>query len=94
LQQTANTIDEEVRTLVAAAYERTLNLLTERKEECTKLAELLLSKETINVDDVVRLIGRRPFAYQGVPGAEYLKDSHTEQPKPENEAGTTPQPAL
>ncbi len=28
------------------------------------------------MEDVVRLIGRRPFAYQGVPGAEYLQDSH------------------
>lgn len=75
-EATANTIDEEVRKMVAASYARTVELIGARRSEVSQLAELLLSKETINVEDVVRLIGRRPFAYQGVPGAEYLQDSH------------------
>ncbi len=40
-----------------------------KKDEVSKLAEQMLAAETLNVDDVVRLIGRRPFAYQGTPGA-------------------------
>jgi AFG3 family protein len=70
-------MDEESRKLIQVAYDRTLALIEAKKVEVSKLAEQLLSAETLNVDDVVRLIGRRPFAYQGTPGAEYLKDSHT-----------------
>lgn len=58
---TAQAMDEEAKTMVDAAYERTLTLITERKDEVTALAELLLEKETINHDDIVASIGHRPF---------------------------------
>lgn len=47
-ERTAEAIDEEVRSLVADAYERTRTLLNVRSSELTDLAELLLHKETIN----------------------------------------------
>ena len=58
---TANAMDEEAKRIVDQAYQRTLNLLLERKEELTKVAELLLAKETITHDDVIDSIGARPF---------------------------------
>ena len=58
---TAEAMDEEARRIVDEAYERTLNLITERKEEVEKIAKFLLDKETITHDDVVDCIGPRPF---------------------------------
>ncbi|XP_014782785.1 AFG3-like protein 2 isoform X2 [Octopus bimaculoides] len=61
-EQTAQIIDEEVRKMVDEAYARTLQLLTKHKPEVEKVARLLLEKEKIDKDDMVRLIGPRPFA--------------------------------
>ncbi len=59
--ETAKLIDEEVRELIDQAYERTKGVLTERKEEVTKLAEALLEREVLFQSDVEALIGPRPF---------------------------------
>uniref|UniRef100_A0A7S0B260 Peptidase M41 domain-containing protein n=1 Tax=Minutocellus polymorphus TaxID=265543 RepID=A0A7S0B260_9STRA len=58
---TAEAMDEEARRIVDEAYERTLNLITERKEEVEKIAKFLLESETITHDDVIDCIGPRPF---------------------------------
>ena len=42
-------------------YQRTTDLLSERSKEVEALAEELLRVETVNHDDLVRLIGPRPF---------------------------------
>lgn len=55
-------MDEEAKRIVDEAYQRTLDLLTERKDEVEKVAALLLEKETINHDDVLELVGPRPYA--------------------------------
>lgn len=44
-ERTATLIDEEVRNLVTTAYERTVQLLTEKKDLVEKLALTLLEKE-------------------------------------------------
>ena len=43
--ETAKTIDHEVRTIIDTAYKRCLNLLTEKKDLVEKLALALLDKE-------------------------------------------------
>ena len=58
---TAEAMDDEARAMVDAAYQRTIELITERKEEVEKVANLLLEKETITHDDMIDLIGKRPF---------------------------------
>jgi AFG3 family protein len=54
-------IDEEVRTLIEVAYERTKKLLTEKRDDVEKLAHELLKKEVLFKSDVESLIGKRPF---------------------------------
>ena len=44
-ERTSKLIDEEVRNLVMSAYERTVKLLTEKKDLVEKLALTLLEKE-------------------------------------------------
>jgi len=46
--------------LVDGAYNRTLDLIRENKDQVQKLAELLLEKETVNHDDIVSCLGPRP----------------------------------
>lgn len=58
---TAEAMDDEARAIVDAAYERTLELMREKKEEVEKVAMLLIDKETITHDDMIDLIGERPF---------------------------------
>eukprot|EP00536_Pseudo-nitzschia_multiseries_P011433 jgi/Psemu1/320069/estExt_fgenesh1_pm.C_3880001 len=58
---TAEAMDDEARAMVDGAYHRTVELIRERKEEVEKVAELLLERETITHDDMIDLIGERPF---------------------------------
>jgi AFG3 family protein len=64
-EKTAKAMDEEAKRIVDEAYQRTLNLLNEHKEDLDKVARMLLDKETITHDDVYELIGPRP--YEGDP---------------------------
>jgi len=57
----AQIMDEEARKIVDDAYERTKALLVERHDELVGVAEKLLEKETLNQDDVVSIVGERPF---------------------------------
>ncbi|XP_029446820.1 AFG3-like protein 2 isoform X3 [Rhinatrema bivittatum] len=61
-EATARLIDEEVRTLINSAYERTLQLLNGKKQEVEKIALRLLEKEVLDKNDMVELLGPRPFA--------------------------------
>ncbi|XP_057322368.1 AFG3-like protein 2 [Microplitis mediator] len=58
---TAQLIDQEARDLVKRAYDRTHKLLMERKEDIVKVAERLLAKEILSRDDMIELLGPRPF---------------------------------
>lgn len=60
-EATAQTIDSEVRRIVDEAYKQCTDLLTEKKHEVGIVAEELLSKEVLGRDDMVRLLGKRPF---------------------------------
>lgn len=60
-EETSKLIDEEVRAVIDAAYERTKQLLLNKKAEVEKLAEALLDKEVLFQSDVEALIGPRPF---------------------------------
>jgi len=66
-ESTAETMDEEARALAAGAYQRTIDLIREHREEVEKVAKMLLDKETITHDDIFDLVGPRPF----VPDSAY-----------------------
>ena len=60
-ESTSQMIDEEAKKMIASAMERTLSILTEKKEEVEKVAQRLLEKEVLNRDDMIELLGPRPF---------------------------------
>ncbi|RDX99422.1 ATP-dependent zinc metalloprotease FTSH 10, mitochondrial, partial [Mucuna pruriens] len=59
--KTAAMIDSEVREWVNEAYKRTVKLIEEHKEQVAEIAELLLEKEVLHQDDLLRVLGPRPF---------------------------------
>ncbi|KAF2879166.1 hypothetical protein ILUMI_27018 [Ignelater luminosus] len=60
-ESTAQIIDAEVRTLIENAHKRTTTLLTDHKADVERVAERLLQKEIISRDDMIELLGKRPF---------------------------------
>ena len=60
-EETGQLIDEEVRKLVGKAYQRTLDLVTSKRNELETVAEELLKRETLTREDLIRLLGPRPF---------------------------------
>lgn len=60
-EDTAQMIDSEVRLLIKQAHKRTTDLLVKHKEEVAKVAERLLKNEILSRDDMIELLGPRPF---------------------------------
>lgn len=60
-EATAQMIDEEAQKTIKKAMDRTLALLTEHRNDVIKVAEKLLEKEVLNRDDMLELLGPRPF---------------------------------
>jgi len=58
---TAEKIDYEVKRIVEKAYQRTINLLKDKKEQLEIIAKELLKKEILFQSDIEKLIGKRPF---------------------------------
>ncbi|XP_077413784.1 mitochondrial inner membrane m-AAA protease component AFG3L2 isoform X2 [Vanacampus margaritifer] len=61
-EATARLIDGEVRSLIADAYLRTQRLLSDKKAEVEKVALRLLEREVLDKNDMVELLGKRPFS--------------------------------
>lgn len=59
--KTAETIDEEVRNLIAGQYERAKRVLLEHKEGHAQLAQKLIDKEVIFAEDLEEIFGKRPW---------------------------------
>lgn len=59
--KTGAIIDVEVREWVGKAYAHTVQLIEKHKEQVAQIAELLLEKEVLHQDDLVRELGERPF---------------------------------
>ncbi|CAM9872975.1 unnamed protein product [Chrysoparadoxa australica] len=60
---TAELMDQEAKRMVDEMYARTLELVRSKKAQVEKVAESLLEKETINHDEIVELLGKRPFTH-------------------------------
>ncbi|KAF0984538.1 hypothetical protein FDP41_000437 [Naegleria fowleri] len=84
---TARAIDQEVKKMVVDAYNRTEQLLLKHKEGMIAIAKLLLDREKIDAQDMVDVLGRRPFESDAQFEA-YLrtKDFQQQEEKEEQEA--------
>ena len=109
-EETAKSIDGEVRRIVEDAYKQCRDLLTEKKADIGIVAEELLKKEVLSRDDMIRPASARARSrrrasstkYFGIPpppppGEAAAQDPPAPDPPlviPPTEGGPTPSPAL
>jgi len=75
---TARLIDAEIKKMIVQAYERTEQILTQHKDGMVAIAKLLLEKEKIDAQDMVEILGHRPFGSDAQFDA-YLKTKDFQQ---------------
>ena len=81
-EKTAETIDEEVKRMIDAQYDRAKSILRKNKTGLKQLAEILLEKEVIFSDDLEKIYGKRPWT-----------SSHEEAPKSKSKPKPKPKPS-
>ncbi|XVF68808.1 hypothetical protein PTKIN_Ptkin11bG0030700 [Pterospermum kingtungense] len=77
--KTGAIIDGEVREWVAKAYDKTVQLIEEHKEQVAEIAELLLEKEVLHQDDLVRVLGEKPFKPSELTNYDRFKQGFEEE---------------
>ncbi|KAL6574706.1 ATP-dependent zinc metalloprotease FTSH 8, mitochondrial [Orobanche minor] len=92
--KTAAIIDTEVREWVGKAYTRTVQLIEEHRDHVAQIAELLLEKEVLHQDDLLRVLGERPFKSSEPTNYDRFKqgfeEETTETKTTENNDGASP----
>jgi AFG3 family protein len=63
-EKTSELIDQEVRNQINLMYERTKNLLIDKRDGLEKLANKLLEKEILFQSDLEEILGKRPFEHR------------------------------
>lgn len=71
--KTAGIIDGEIHRIVDECYERCRNLLLEKSAEVEKVAQRLLEREVITREDMIELLGKRPFPNRNDAFDKYLE---------------------
>ena len=74
-------MDREARLLITEAYQRTEELIKNHKEQLKVMAEALLAKETLNYDDVEKLLGPPPHGKKHLVSPVDFENSLNEQSK-------------
>ncbi|ODQ59199.1 hypothetical protein WICANDRAFT_94176 [Wickerhamomyces anomalus NRRL Y-366-8] len=88
-EKTSRIIDLEVKKIVDECYERCKNLLVEKADGVEKVAQLLLEKEVLTRDDMIRLLGPRKFK-ENADFEKYLGGGKSAPPPPPEETGPAP----
>jgi cell division protease FtsH len=86
-ESTAITIDEEIHRIVQTNYERAKKILEENVEILKAMADLLVERETINGDDIERLLNGEKPSPRSTP-SDGAASKSTEQATPASEAPT------
>lgn len=64
-EEVAFIMDVEVRKIIETAYEKAIQVLTEKRDALDKLAKILLEKEVIHIEDIKNILGERPWKIPG-----------------------------
>jgi cell division protease FtsH len=99
--KTAELIDQEVHRLISTAYEQTKKILTDKKDELAALKDALLKYETLDAEDVKRIISGQAITKPTVADllaseqqrrAEARREEEKRDPGTEGLGGPIPQP--
>ncbi|GAA5905209.1 hypothetical protein JCM5296_000968 [Sporobolomyces johnsonii] len=90
-EKTAQLIDDEVRKMVFDAHRRTTELLRDKKEMVERVAKVLLEKEVLSRNDMIALLGPRPFehpdAFEEAFGSSFGSSAPSDKPPQGIEGG-------
>ncbi|KAF9022502.1 ATP-dependent metallopeptidase Hfl [Hymenopellis radicata] len=93
-EKTAELLDNEVRKMITTMYARTKDLLTKHREKVEKVAKRLMEKEVLTREDMIDLLGKRPFS--GKDDMDKWLDEHGSErkkvPLPIPDVDATPNP--
>ena len=65
-EETAKKIDEEISLIIEKQYKRACDILKKNKSKLSTLASRLLEKEVIFKEDLVKILGERPYSKEEV----------------------------
>lgn len=85
-EETGSIVDSEVYRIVQECHERCTDLLKKHADEVEKIAQLLLEKEVLTREDMIRLLGKRPFPERNDAFDKYLNERETKKLKDQEEA--------
>lgn len=71
-EETANVIDHEIRRIISEAHTKCHELIRSKSKEMDLVAEELLKKEVITREDMIRLLGKRPWSEKNDAFDKYL----------------------
>ncbi|XP_074568789.1 ATP-dependent zinc metalloprotease FTSH 8, mitochondrial-like [Curcuma longa] len=91
--KTGAIIDGEVREWISKAYEKTLELIKEHKDHVAQIAELLLEKEVLHQDDLVQVLGERPFKPSEPTNYDRFKQGFLEEEEKKSQETTLESPS-
>ena len=81
-ESTARLIDTEIKSFIDEAYIACHKLLTEKIDLVDKVAEELYKKEVLTREDMIRLVGPRPFAERNDAFDKYIKGTDAFKGRP------------
>jgi len=84
--ETAREVDQEIRRITENAFQRAVDTLTENREAFDRLAELLVEREEVPGDDVLRLVNGETESLQSTPST-----NGTAETQEGEEAGDAPE---
>ncbi len=88
---TAAKLDAEIKRIIDVAYQETRELLEAHRDELDRLAEALLSKETVEREEILRILGLEEDVAAVVP--ESVAQAMREPPSAEQNGAGNPEPA-
>ena len=80
-EETADIIDSEVHRIVQECHERCKKLLREHAADVEKVAQFLLRKEVLTREDMINMLGKRPFPERNDAFDKYLNEAETQKLK-------------
>ena len=88
-EETAQVIDKEISKIIEEQYDRACDLVAKNQDKLTALAERLLEKEVIFKDDLVEILGERPFPDKSAEAEAAAQNSAEEASETKDDSTTT-----
>ncbi len=82
-EETAQSIDEQVRNFIMEGYERAKSILSKNKDALNRIAEALLERETLDAIDIQALIDDKPLREKPEPVPPSKDEDRKDEKAPE-----------